>query len=519
MKKPYEIFPYTINTLKQLLSEKSGALPSIVDSKLHSLYFEHYFTDLNAKTIVVENDYIDRDFMEDYAGFYSRCFDKYESSCTRLHFFKLKFSPQLFSTILINRSKAKNVLNFKKSYLGFIVIKKLPQTFIGRTCLVTYGSDNERRQYPILREYPVSLFGINLTVYKTLAFQEQDRGVAACATSALWSVFQGTGKLFQHSIPSPVEITQIATKFPDENVPGFLPSRGLTGKQEIYAIRQLGLEVDHIDAQQYSNLQGAVYAYLKAGIPLLLRVSLFDITNRELPKYLGGHAMAVTGFSLGKDKCVPYESNNFLLKSSQIDKLYVHDDQVGPFARVELDNKTISYQKHKYNSISTSWKRGKIRAVPRFILIPLYPKIRIRYEFIRNVIRSFEIFIYEEFFKKSKFPFPKLFEWDIYLTTVNKLKSEFRNDTSIHFSEKKEILLKNMPRFIWRVIAKNKNDRLFEFLFDATDIEQGKCFFHAVNHNNVFYSFLKIVSKISSGDPDFQIKSYWHILEWFSKLR
>ena len=45
---------------------------------------------------------------------------------------------------------------------------------------------------------------------KSLSFQEQDHEVAACATSALWSIFHGTGKMFQHPILSPVEITKVA---------------------------------------------------------------------------------------------------------------------------------------------------------------------------------------------------------------------------------------------------------------------------------------------------------------------
>ena len=38
------------------------------------------------------------------------------------------------------------------------------------------------------REYKVSLFGIDLAI-NTIAFQEQDRVVSACATSALWSMY------------------------------------------------------------------------------------------------------------------------------------------------------------------------------------------------------------------------------------------------------------------------------------------------------------------------------------------
>lgn len=48
----------------------------------------HYFDHIGAKTIIVENDYIDRDFLEDYSGYYARCFHDYQRSCTRLHFFK-----------------------------------------------------------------------------------------------------------------------------------------------------------------------------------------------------------------------------------------------------------------------------------------------------------------------------------------------------------------------------------------------------------------------------------------------
>jgi hypothetical protein len=524
MGQPYEIVPYHISTLKRILSSKSGALPSVVEAKLHTLYFKHYFDHLKAATILVENDYVDRDFMEDYAGYYARCFGKYDSSCTRLHFFSRSFTARQFSFTLTGRGQTLSETDLKKSYLGFVVVKKLPKTFIGRTCLRTYGSDNDRRWYPALRRYQVGLYGLELSVDETLGFQEQDKGVAACATSALWAVFQGTGKLFQHAIPSPVEITRMATQIPDLDVPGTFPSRGLTGRQEISAIRQLGLEAEHTAAQNEFNLAGSVYAYLRAGIPLLLRVSLYDISHKPHAKNMGGHAIAVTGFSLGRDKLLTFGPQKFRLRSTLINKLYGHDDQVGPFARMELDglkvSEKINRQTVAWNSLSTSWrgddgKLGSVRAVPRFLLVPLYPKIRIRFEFIRHIIMKFDEFA-RQLIQMQKLKLPSTFEWDIYLTTVNKLKADLRTDSWLSYSSRKLALLQNMPRFIWRARAVFEDRPYLEILFDATDIEQGKFCVCALEYDKSLFTNLRGVSRAFAPVDSFQFQPYWRILEWFA---
>ncbi len=524
MGQPYEIIPYHIETLKKILSCKSGALPSVVEAKLHTLYFKHYFDHLKAATILVENDYVDRDFMEDYAGYYARCFGKYDSLCTRLHFFDLPFSARQFAFTLMGKGKTLSDKILQASYLGFVVVKKLPKTFIGRTCLKTYGSDNERRQYPALRRYKVGLYGLKLSVRETLGFQEQDKGVAACATSALWSVFQGTGKLFQHAIPSPVEITRMATQIPDIESPGTFPSRGLTGRQEISAIRQLGLEADHSDAQDVFNLVGSVYAYLRAGIPLLLRVKLYDISHTPYAKPMGGHAIAVTGFSLGRDQLLTYGLREFRLRSTLIDKLYVHDDQVGPFARMELDGDKVSEkigrQTFTWNSLSTSWrgddqKLGSVRAVPRFVIVPLYPKIRIRFAFVRHIVMKFDPFV-RHLIQMQKLKLPSTFEWDIYLTSVNELKADLRTECWLSRSSRKLALLQNMPRFIWRARAIYEDRPYLEILFDATDIEQGKFCVCALEYDKSLFTNLRGVSRACAPKDWFQSQPYWRILEWFA---
>ena len=235
----YTVSSYSIGALKTLLAEKTGAESSVVDAKLHTVFFEEYFAALVTKTIVVEHDYVDRDYLEDFAAYYVRCFPVYKRFCTRLHFFTEAFNQEEFASVISGGAGRINADTLKKSYRGFVVLKPLPQTVIGRTCLASY-SPNGVRAYPVLRDYDAHLFGLRLPI-KSLAFQEQDSVVAACATSALWSAFQQTGKLFHHSIPSPVDITRIATDHSPTETRN-LPNAGLTGSEMARAIRSVGLE-------------------------------------------------------------------------------------------------------------------------------------------------------------------------------------------------------------------------------------------------------------------------------------
>jgi hypothetical protein len=321
----FEVYPYNIGELERLLAEKSKNSTELIAAKIHRNYFGDYFSFLHAHTVLVENNYIDRDYLEDFAAYYVRCFESYPRFCTRLHLFSISFSPDDFDNLLSRESNALNQTLLQEHYLGFIVIKPLPKTIIGRTCLKTYPSDGHR-DFPIIRRYHVNVFGIDLHIH-SLAFQEQDQVVAACATSAIWSVFHGTGMLFQHPIPSPVEITKAATeKLALET--RALPNRGLSISSMAHAIQSIGLEPTLANVSNERLLRITIYAYLRAHIPVIFGIELFD-TSVDPNKSMGYHAVAVTGYSLGLQSAVPYGNTGILLRASRIDKIYVHDDQVG----------------------------------------------------------------------------------------------------------------------------------------------------------------------------------------------
>ena len=502
---PYKVADYSIETLVSILSEGSLATPTEISSKLHKIYFEGYFGGIDARTIVVEYNYIDRYYLEDFASYYVKCFDHYERNCTRVHFFCTPFSQRKFSSLLSGKS-----LTFGKklqnSYLGFIVVKRLPETIIGRTCLKTYPEE-EGRHFTVKRRYEANLFGLKLSV-QTLAFQEQDKVVAACATSTLWSMFHGTGRMFNHSIPTPVEITKAANhNFPTQE--RILPSQGLTLEQMSHAIRNVGLEPYPVNIQNEFILRSTIYAYVKAGIPLGMAVHLYDTSLDPYQLYGdGGHAMTITGYNISDLPPEPYGPTGFLSRSSKINKIYVHDDQVGPFARMNLNNTPGYYQanneeRHFSYSLSTSWKGndgviGSVSAAPIAVLLPLFHKMRIPLSKVEAIIVEFDNII-EAFRLYDFFPMlTKRLEWEIYLSNLNDLKTAIFSSENIDNQQRKNILTETMPRFIWCAIASIDNIPKIVYLFDATDIEQGNFFIRAIKYDISFYNVLK--SLISQPD-------------------
>lgn len=488
----YEVITYSTPSLIELLAKAAKTSVAQVNAKQHISYFHNYFSDLGASTIVAEFDYIDHDYIEDYSSYYVKCFHDYGRKCVRIHFFQHQFNKRQFS----NAFRRKSRRFFKKlgdSYLGFIVVKPLPITIVGRTCLKTYPFANERF-YPITRSYKASLFGLDLQV-KTLAYQEQDQVAAACATSALWSVFHGTGILFQHSIPSPIEITKAALEKSPAEMRN-LPNKGLTLEQLGHAIRDVNLDPFLVKASNEHVLKSTAYGYLRAGIPIYFSIRLVNET-----KWLGGHGVALAGYRLNGAGPRPMDGTGFLLKASRMEKIYVHDDQIGPFAKMEFDGGIAEWidpttgENRSSISLSSSWFGGSGRAVPNAILIPLYHKIRIPYEVVHDMVLDFDAQIetYRPTFVQL---IPQRIEWDIFLSQVNTLKDELLDSPYIQNKFRENIVTERLPKHLWRAIGILDDKPIVELTFDATDIEQGNVFIRAIPYNVDVFNLLVLLSSV-----------------------
>ena len=134
-----------------MLRDGSGRVQS------HFRYFDDYFAyrgdgKKSARTIVVEHEYVDRDYLDDYVSYYSRSFVAYARTCTRLHFFTSSFNEGDFSSWVERGISVRQKAALQRNYLGFVVIKPLPETVFGRTCLRTY-LDLSEREFLAVRRY------------------------------------------------------------------------------------------------------------------------------------------------------------------------------------------------------------------------------------------------------------------------------------------------------------------------------------------------------------------------------
>ncbi len=435
--------------------------------------------------MVIEDNYVDRDYLDDYSAYYVRCFQQYQRFCRRLHFFSIDVNSTEFQDFILGVAEPQLIDAAKNSYLGFIVVRPLPNTVIGRTCLRTYEPEG-RRSYPIERKYSVDLCGLPLHV-TTLAFQEQDTVVSACATSAIWTTLHATGIVYHHPIPTPSEITIAADEHPTKDIK-LMVSKGLTMAQIVRALKSYSLMPFSIQLDEepdHAHLKANVYAYLQFGIPVLLIVSIHDLTNVEQPIFEGYHAIALAGYSLqsGAPKALKVENHELLLVPERIEKIYAHDDQIGPFSRLEfLDEQRrvkIDGNLKQRACIATSWldrngQPGNLFFAPETLIVPLYHKIRIPYSAIveRTLAIDEALRFLSGYFELVEL---KNLEWDIFLSDLTHFRSHIRNEYSNDSrSVKLSVLHKPMPRYVWRAVANHNGIRLFEFVFDATGIEQGQ---------------------------------------------
>lgn len=425
---------------------------------------------VNTKTIVVEENYIDGDYLEDFASYYVRCFHPYQRRCKRLHFFAESFSDDEFRAAIVGPPSGELASRLVSSYGGFVVARPLPAALVGRTVLKTYDRAGKRRNYTVVAEYSANLFGLPLTV-TGLPYQEQDTVLAACATVALWSAFHKTKDLFGTPAPRPAEITRLASGVLHSPRP--FPSHGLTHLQMAHAIRTVGLEAEVVPALPHVPLVSLAYAHLRMGLPVVLGVDL---------EGGGKHALTLTGYSIQPHRVRSQEvasgESAVPMTGLRIDEFYAHDDQIGPHSRLCI-KPSVGPHPVQFEGSWRDQKTGQLlKLSPTLVIVPVYNKIRVTFiDVLKWVERFHGLF-------PLAVPSPEDHEWDVYLTTVNDLKKELRAGPGAGLRER--LLFMPQPRFVWRARLAVRGEMVFEFLVDATDMERSFPVYQAMWHNDAF---------------------------------
>ena len=463
-----------IKTNTEEFTQKYIPKTSLFQYLLNYLKFER--SGLQVKTIVREKYYTCLNFLEDYANYYARCYTQYEKHCKRVHFFKDEFVDSDFEQMLQNPKHA----NWN-GYVGCIVIKPLPKGIFGITHLKTYP-ETDTRYYTCLFEKTINLFGHDCHIL-TMPFKEQDGIVVSCVTTALWMAFQKTSKLFNTKAPSLSEVTILAgDKY--SNSGKIFPSKGLEMYQVCKAITNNGL-ISEVRSDLTSNrfLKGLIYAYLKGGIPVLLTLRL--PTNDE------HHLVTANGYKFNPDNNVKYVSD-------EITCFYVHDDQIGPFSRLLINNKEEEIidendrkVKYDYSLVTSWWKKEKLHdwitqnnefenkqennknnpesfmsSTPAYAIIPVSQVIKVTYE---DIIEQQEII---EFVIGVFTDINCNFKWDIFITKSNEYKKWLIEQFGQKETRITDILTTSFPQYIWIIQAWIEDILIFDFIYDTVELNR-----------------------------------------------
>ncbi len=373
---------YPFEALFDIVDEASGASKGAKRVDQVS-YLESYLRnpEAKAKTIVVERPYVDRHWLEEHVCYYARSLYPPPPHASRLHFFSKRFSTAELKTQLANaipNDIESLERHFQNKYLGFSVIRPLPTAPVGRTILTVYPGDPNRCYEPSRITNTVHFAGLELQL-EGIPFQQQDLGVGACATTALWTALAKVMRSDGQRPPTPFEVTRAATEHRVE-ARAFPASAGLNLGQMASAVRAMGYEPHVFEAGQEEDIfLLALKCYLRSGIPVVARVLL-----RDEHEY---HALTIVGLRESPSSSdaeqieVPFGSR--CLRARGITRFYVHDDRFGPYARIKyFTDKTELGESRVLQLDPTERGYEHLESKMSFhhALVPLYPKLRLTAE-------------------------------------------------------------------------------------------------------------------------------------------
>lgn len=300
-----------------------------------TLYIRKYLAELGAISVLEEPNYFDRDYLAEFAAFYAISSRGYPNICSRLHFFSKNLNREI-----LRRAAGGNKLSLSRlqsGYLGFVVVRPIGNARFGRTVLRWYleALPKTPRIYPI-EEYQSHVAGMTFKV-DGIAWQQQDQGVGACATIAIWSMLQSSAHDKFHAIPTTPEITKAANRTASLGNLVF-PSSGLSIFQILEAIKELGLSPSVIEGNvkrkgresgfSKEKFASDCAALIRSGFPFLL-----------LGEHRGGcHAVCVVGFrDAPADQ--PKRKTEVNFQDKNITIIYIHDDNIGPNVRFKISEK------------------------------------------------------------------------------------------------------------------------------------------------------------------------------------
>ena len=498
-----EIRPYLPETfLKAIAHDERITQEDLLLYKTEKVgFFLNYFNPEKGghrtRTMVIEHNYLSKSYLQDYTNFYASVFHPYDRFCKRIHFFGKDFDDARFLKAILE--PAEEDRDIWDSYIGYIVIRPLARAIIGATILIPFPEEGTGRKFPVTRKYKVNLFGKKLRI-RSLVFQEQDSVVGSCSSSALWMAFHKTSMkgVFHNQLLSPSDITKSVRSPISEFSGRIFPNEQFTLEQILEAVHVSGLESELINSEVLKTIhffKALLYAYTRMGLPVLVMLSIGENTDQ--------HLVTVTGYHLATDRNkVRLEVEREINAAKKIEKgrpptwtvadcitkFYVHDDQIGPFCRIEFIHEKGGFFKlktgwHEYDrQQSELFSQGNTEGIlrmlegqkhiptqtgmPTAVIVPITKEIRIQYGAVADPVYNFDALLQDSINPKQRLL------WDIYLERSNHQKRTIFQDPGYPQKHKEIMLTASLPKYIWVARAFEGEKLVIELIFDATNIKE-----------------------------------------------
>jgi hypothetical protein len=442
--------------------------------------------------VLIETNYIDRDYRSEYAALYSQVAKRFGSTCIRLHFVDDKDFGGSFDD-----------LNFHDRYLGYTVIRPIEVGKIGRTVLTPPATSVDAKYR--LATCCAGTFGPHIAQFEQqvrgCVFYEQDSMVMTCAETSLFVATRIMRKRFNAPLYLPYDIRQKAALSR-----AALPSIGLVIEQMEGALSGLGYQPSvHRFNVRHQGALHIIGPYIRSGIPVIL----------TFPEH------AMTGIGLVEHKKIDtprmesYREGCFISSVAWIAGVVVHDDALGPYRIVAdtLDDvaalgstqplkhllavvrhekdvipRTIQWQAVRQHGSKTVHRRKQLDNV----IVPLEKKVYLTAEDVRSHAR-FQLLnevILKQFVnvavsgnKEAKKVFESLkgtrppLVYDARLRLAVSYKDDVGRDPLIPRKWKDELVAARMSRYVWHVefreCIKDKREwaigaTVGEMIFDPT---------------------------------------------------
>ena len=298
---------------------------------------------LGLKSVVLEPDYVDRDYRDEFANVYAKSFRSYPDRCTRVHFFarSIKCRGDLRSD--------------DPDYLGYCVLRPVEVGIVGRTLLRPWRS-LDRAYFLSVQEAEVHIAGVRLKATGA-PFIQQDGMAITCAQSSMWMVLRYISSIVPMRLAGPYEISRVsAAESPFEQ--RIVPSSGLSARSMVQGFKNLGLgtlfemrpSIEHekgVDCAQALWMAGwdpvaRIYASIESRMPV---IALLNSDGRF------GHAVTVVGHlhrpevvsltkAISRAKLRRSTGDKVIVPSHEwTDAFIVHDDSTGPYRILPVDER------------------------------------------------------------------------------------------------------------------------------------------------------------------------------------